>query len=390
MEILLFAFVFYCIYLAVESYFVRKCRKAIPLVISVTGTRGKSSVVRLLTSIFEASGKKVIAKTTGTVPKLILPGGIEKEIKRRKGASIIEQKKLLKEAYDIQAEVLIAEMMSIHPENHYTEANRILRPDAIAVTNFRVDHIEAAGETEDEVKKVLCCGISDRSKVFLLEKYFDDSLKELLNNTDVKTIVEGNKLVKELSKIEPEILKNEFYENISLVSGIAEGYGIKTEYIIEGIKSVTNDPGKTIINKYITIEGKPVYLVNAFSANEPESTKIIIEQVNKELGNMPGKMTGFIVLRADRGDRTVQWINALNNGFSKYFDNFYVYGDHSKAMSRKCDPVIQIISSNPETITELLVGSAEEKGVILGCGNLVGDGQKIQDYWNKIGTPYGV
>ena len=45
----------------------------IPIRIHVNGTRGKSSVTRLIAAGLSASGLRTYAKTTGTRPRLILP-----------------------------------------------------------------------------------------------------------------------------------------------------------------------------------------------------------------------------------------------------------------------------------------------------------------------------
>ncbi|MBC6948955.1 poly-gamma-glutamate synthase PgsB, partial [candidate division KSB1 bacterium] len=62
---LIFATIVFLLYLIYERISLNRHRNAIPLRISMTGTRGKSSVVRMLASVLREDGKKVIAKTTG-------------------------------------------------------------------------------------------------------------------------------------------------------------------------------------------------------------------------------------------------------------------------------------------------------------------------------------
>ena len=54
--------------------------KKIPFRIQVNGTRGKSSVTRLIAGGLRASGMKVIAKTTGTKPRFIISDKEEEQI----------------------------------------------------------------------------------------------------------------------------------------------------------------------------------------------------------------------------------------------------------------------------------------------------------------------
>ena len=54
-----------------EKYLHLKSLKTIPHRIHVNGTRGKSSVTRLIAAGIRESGIKTFAKTTGTIPRII-------------------------------------------------------------------------------------------------------------------------------------------------------------------------------------------------------------------------------------------------------------------------------------------------------------------------------
>jgi len=64
---------------------------SIPIRIHINGTRGKSSVTRLIGAGLRAGKIKAITKVTGTFPRLILADGSEAKIRRKEGANIIEQ-----------------------------------------------------------------------------------------------------------------------------------------------------------------------------------------------------------------------------------------------------------------------------------------------------------
>ena len=68
----------------------------IPIRIHVNGSRGKSSVVRLIAAGLRAGGIKVVAKTTGTSPRIIDEFGKDKYIHRLRSASIGEQISLIR------------------------------------------------------------------------------------------------------------------------------------------------------------------------------------------------------------------------------------------------------------------------------------------------------
>ena len=78
------------IYLLAERLILNKKVRRIPLRICVTGTRGKSSITRLIAASLREAGFAVLARTTGSKPVVILPDGEEEEIRRRGSPSILE------------------------------------------------------------------------------------------------------------------------------------------------------------------------------------------------------------------------------------------------------------------------------------------------------------
>ncbi|MBP6959699.1 MAG: poly-gamma-glutamate synthase PgsB, partial [Spirochaetia bacterium] len=70
--------------------------KAVPIRILVNGTRGKSTVTRLIAAGLAAAGLRVYAKTTGSAARIILPDLSEREIRKhgtaKRRPSIMEHK----------------------------------------------------------------------------------------------------------------------------------------------------------------------------------------------------------------------------------------------------------------------------------------------------------
>ena len=126
LTILLITISVFVLYLVYERAVLDRLRKSIPLVITVTGTRGKSTVVGQLASILRESGRVVRAKSTGSQAQFVLPDGTVERVARRGMVSILEQKKALKKAVTLKADSLVVEIMSIRPENHFIESQRIL------------------------------------------------------------------------------------------------------------------------------------------------------------------------------------------------------------------------------------------------------------------------
>jgi len=86
----------FLLFLAVERLALDARLKRVPVRVGVTGTRGKSSVTRLVAGALRESGTRVLAKTTGSRAVLIYPDGAEREIKRRGPPTVLEQKRVVR------------------------------------------------------------------------------------------------------------------------------------------------------------------------------------------------------------------------------------------------------------------------------------------------------
>ena len=89
---------------------------AIPLRIHVNGTRGKSSVTRLIAAGLREGGLRTFAKTTGTAPRVIDSDGKDRIIHRLRLPSIGEQVRLLKYFASEKPDAVVMECMAVQPQ----------------------------------------------------------------------------------------------------------------------------------------------------------------------------------------------------------------------------------------------------------------------------------
>ena len=93
-------FSLYLLYLLWGAHAVRIARKKLAHVVHVNGTRGKSTVSRLIEAGLREGGMRVFCKTTGTDPLTIDVNGCEEPIRRQGKANIKEQITILRRAAD--------------------------------------------------------------------------------------------------------------------------------------------------------------------------------------------------------------------------------------------------------------------------------------------------
>ncbi len=391
MAVLVFALVGFLIFLFIEKITLDRQLDAIPLRIAVTGTRGKSSVVRLIASVLREDGRKVWAKTTGTVPHFLLPDGAEVEIRRNRLASILEQKKLIAQAAKGKADCIVAEIMSIQPENHFVESHRLLKPQVVVLTNVRLDHLEAMGKTTNEIAAVLSLIITPQADLFLLEKEQRPIFQAAIQNLKGRLFPIKSGVAAALVETNPQLTDREFADNLDLVYGLARHFRIEENTISAGLLKTIPDVGKLKIWKYVVAKSqKTCYLVNGFAANDPESTYQLISKMKEKFLEKKISYFGLLNLRADRGDRTVQWIQALNEEKFSCLKKIFVCGAHKQVVKRKVARAIILKNHQADKLMATVFAEMDQEAVILGMGNFAGRGRRLIDYWNDIGEQHGL
>lgn len=389
MTILLLTLTVFLLSLVYERVVLNRLRNSIPLVVAVTGTRGKSSVVRMLASVLREAGDTVLAKTTGSQAQFVLPDGTVQDVPRRGIVSILEQKKVLRKAVELRANCLVVEIMSIRPENHFVESQQILKADIVLVTNVRRDHTEAMGETETEIASVLRLDLPRAASVYVPEEF--RSLLDIpspgMKPVRISSVRQGCSDPLRATLRAPQI--TEFAENLDLVASVVRDLGVPDDIVTRGIENARHDIGKFRVWTY-RIGGKRVFLVNAFAANDPDSTMRIYEKTRQTLAAGPALFTGLLNLRHDRPDRTVQWIEALQQNAPSHFKSLYVVGGHAHVVRRKVKTASVLPPSSPDEITNVIAETMEENGILFGFGNIGGRGRELVEHWQRVGEEYGL
>jgi len=373
------------VYFICESLAHRKALRRIPLRVAVTGTRGKSTVTRLIAGALREAGYRVLAKTTGSKPVVIFPDGEEMELRRSGKPTILEQKKVVRMARAARAEALVVEMMSIRPETLAAESRMILRPRLLAVTNVRLDHLDDMGRTKDEIAASLSAAIPSGGTVIVPEEEWYPAFQDAAD-------ARRSRVVK-IPPLSSGRAGLEFPENIRLALALTDLLGIPWETALRGMTKARADFGGLKVWRALPEPLKEEwYLVSAFAANEPESTAKVLARVREICPRMPEGLIGLVNLREDRGDRTGQWLDALRAGFFEAFEELIFIGDHARALARRkpAAPSAHLRISawpswKPDRIMDRIFAAENGGRTVIGMGNMGGLGGKLVDYWARIG-----
>ena len=362
-------------------------RKKISTVINVNGTRGKSSVTRLLCFALREAGFKVMAKTTGTVPQILAVSGEVKNIERGAYPNINEQLMVVHEASSEGADILVIECMAVDPNYQKVVEEKMLRSDIGIITNVRNDHREVMGATKEQIAEALCNTIP-RGKVVFASG--GDGFGVIKKNTEKKRsrlirYRPAESLTDELMKPFPFL---EQRENVALVLDVCKYLGVDQETALRGMYKTIPDPGALTSIK-LDWEGKWFEFVNAFSTNDPDSLAMIWRRMSRKF--QAGQKNFFLFnSRMDRPYRSVDTASV----FSTFpIDLFLITGDGTglfhRALLKSGVPKgkIRLLGMRgAESIFKTCIDKAAEKNFVFCGGNIKGRGLEMINYLEGMGS----
>lgn len=384
MLILLLILLALCSYGAWEYHGHQKRLCRIPLRIHVNGSRGKSSVTRLIAAGLRAGGMKTIAKTTGTLPRIIDHDGREIAINRNQPANIIEQVKILKYIEKMEPEALVIECMAVLPEYQWICEHQIVRSHVGVITNCRLDHTNEMGRFREQISRSLGNTIPVHGALYTSEKSNLHTLEEIgrKRGTEVHRVGGGDVERDELNRFS----YIEHPANVGLALAVCEKAGVDREVALKGMHKASPDAGALRVTT-CKEEHKEVLFVNAMAANDVESTLVIYNEIKARYSPL-GKVIILLNSRTDRQDRSIQLIEMV----AKYINFDYLaltgeslnrftgYAAKFKIPSQK---IIALGRTRPERVYEEVFKVIDIHGTVLGIGNVGAGGLDIARHFKK-------
>lgn len=271
--------------------------------INVNGTRGKSTITRLITSILKEAGVKVVGKTTGTSARILYWNKEDEEpIKRgRLGPNIIEQKVVVKKAVRLGASAFVTECMAVNPDYQITFQEKLVKANIGVIVNVREDHMDLCGPTLDFIAESFTSTIPRNGTIIVGSSGYNDYFTKEANKRNCRILIADEREIPDgyLEKFRYII----FPENVAIALAAAKALNIDRDTALRGMLKANPDPGALMI--YRLDSKMPAYFVNGFAANDPNSINMIWAHI-KSIGYSTENPMIIINCRPDRVDRTLQ------------------------------------------------------------------------------------
>jgi gamma-polyglutamate synthase len=340
----------------------RRALRTIPVRIHVAGTRGKSTTTRLIAAALRAGGRKVVAKTTGSEPRLILPDGREEPWPRRGPASVREQIRFVARAAELGADTIVAECMAIRPELVFASERHLIQATTTVITNARADHLEDIGESPEASAQALAWSVCTNGRLIVSAEAASPAL--LARAKALGTAV----TIVDTAALTP------IGADRALALAVCAAHGVAGDVAGPAMDAAAPDPA-SFLERTLDVDGRTIRFANAFSCNDVASLALLWPIV--KAGERP---VVLLNARRDRPLRTQHFLAFL--AAQVPIPLLFVVGDPLAAhLARRAgfasDAVRRLRARAPADALRELAACASAGGVIWGLGNYQSFGARL-------------
>lgn len=358
--------------------------KKIPLRININGIRGKSTITRMAYSVLREDHYRVIGKMTGTDARMMY-WFTQKEydvIRKPQGANIGEQRDIIRKVVKQKANALVNECMAVNPDYQITFQKDLVKANIGVIVNVMEDHMDVLGPTLKDVAQAFTATIPYNGKLVVMkDEYTDFFAKEAKKRNSEIIVVDKDEIPESyLRKFDYLV----FPDNVAIVLGIAEAVGVDYETALQGMLNAPADPGAVRI-KYFYANNTQNVFVNAFAANEPKSTKAILNKV-ESYNYLYKKKIIILNCRSDRIDRTQLFVENFLEDVD--YDVLICTGKSTQMVSNLMQkmPDKKYLNYEGQEFSEIEKGimHESENALVFCVGNIHGPGGRIAEFIEGI------
>jgi poly-gamma-glutamate synthase PgsB/CapB len=357
----------------------------IPIRIHVNGTRGKSSVARLIAAGLRHAGITTCCKTTGTLPRMIMPDGAEYPVFRPARANVIEQLRIVDAAVEAGSQALVLECMALIPYLQWLCEDKLVRATHAVITNAREDHLDVMGPGGRDVAKALAGMAPVGGKLFTAEQVYLDVFQEVCHDRKCELIPTT---AADAAAIAPLDLAGfryvEHAENVALALKVCHAIGVERNVALQGMWGAEPDPGAMTAHE-MNFFGREINFVNGFAANDPQSTERIWKLALERYADVEKRIAIFNC-RADRPDRSrqlgtvvVDWPPA--DHYMLIGSGTYIFAKYAVRAGIDARKLVFAEDHPAEDIFERIVELTGRRSLAMGMANIGGIGLDVVRYF---------
>jgi gamma-polyglutamate synthase len=350
----------------------------IPIRVHVNGTRGKSSVTRLIAAGLTEGGIPAAAKTTGTLARMIFPEGRELPVFRASQPNIIEQVRIVAAARAASVRALVLECMALTPELQALSEAKLIRATHGVITNARPDHLDIMGPTERDVATALAATTPFHGKLFTTERTHLEVFAAAARDRQTALVAVDDAEIATVSREElAGFSYTEHAENVALALRVCADLGVPRAVALAGMWNAPPDPG-AMTEHEIDFFGRRLVFVNGFAANDPVSTRRLWEMAVVKYQDVERRVAIFNC-RADRVARSVQLAHDVvawpaADHLVLMGTGTYLFARAATEAGLDASKLVFAENQTVEEVFEATIGLSGRSALVMGMGNTGGQG----------------
>lgn len=333
---------------------------------------------------------RTCCKTTGTLPRMIVPSGTEYPVFRPSKANVIEQVRIVDMAVEFEAEALVIECMALRPNLQWLCESKLVRATHGVITNAREDHLDVMGPTEKDVAWALAGMVPVKAKLFTAERDHLDVFAHASQDRATQLIGITEEDVQQITPLDlAGFMYVEHAENVALALRVCSDLGVDRATALRGMWEAKPDPGAMTAHE-MDFFGRKIHFVNGFAANDPESTERIWTMALERYPEVERRVL-VVNCRQDRPDRSQQ----LGESVTKWpAADFYVligtgtYIFAKTATEAGIDPLKLVFAEDlaAPDIFETILEYSGKTSLVMGIANIGGVGLDVVRYFANRST----
>jgi poly-gamma-glutamate synthase PgsB/CapB len=364
----------------------------LPVRIHVNGIRGKSTVTRLVAGVLREGGYQTVAKTTGSVARIIHEDGTESPIKRKGAPTIVEQIDIVRKFVKPETQALVIECMAVNPLYQRVSQDQIVKGNIGVITNVREDHQDVMGETLPEIADSLSNTIP-RDGLLIVAEERDYLREQLAKNARARN---SKFMYAEPSWVTDEDLKGfsylSFKENIAIGLAIAKMLGIPREVAMRGMHKAIPDIGVVFVQRTV-VQNKEIVWAPLFAVNDRESTMMGIDAL-RPYHKQDATRIGILNNRYNRAVRALQFAEIAARDVK--LDYYITFGAYEEQVTERMvevgyprDRIFHLgFSKNPsleEILNQIVALTESDQAVLVGLVNIhTPQAELLMEYFHHL------
>lgn len=298
--------------------------------IHVNGTRGKSTVTRLIAGVMREAGMATIGKTTGSAAVVIGLDGQDLPIERLGAPNVWEQADIIAGWDALGATAMVVECMAVEPRNLEWSERKVLHSHIGVITNVRGDHQDVMGETLPEIARSLA-RMTPRNGVLITAEAvpdLQDELRRAAADRGSRVIAADPSAVTDADVARFDYLT--FKDNVAIGLAVAELLGIDRDTAMRGMVRACPDVGVLRL-RTVRLHDRPVMWANLFAVNDCESLLLTMERL-APYGDAQTVKIGILNNRLDREWRAQHFSDFVTRHLA--FDWLITCGAYEELVTR--------------------------------------------------------